>query len=363
LGVWSVSTQYADNDIVSYLGSSYVATNTPPISTLPTNTTYWTLMSSVGAQGPTGVAGAAGPTGLGLTWRGAWSLFTVYHVNDVVGLIGNSYIAVAANTGVNPSTDGGANWQLAAQGSFPANFSPVSGYFLTGFNQTTGTFSSEAALPLTGGNLTGDLGIAQGTAIYLDGLSDYDWGIGLNPTDNSGWFTTGNISGNILKIVIGGVAQTGGFAIGAAGSDYGAMEIDASSYNVWFGHFVVVLGNLTADGRFYANGPTILAPDISLSGAGVSITGASDGGDIVDFFVSGGVSPVSSINSAGVYTPASFTVSSLPAGAEGQFAYATNGRKASEHGGSPPAPVGTGVPVYFSHGQWRVFSTDAQVQS
>lgn len=51
-----------------------------------------------------------------------------------------------------------------------------------------------------------------------------------------------------------------------------------------------------------------------------------------------------------------FTVAGLPAGATGQYAYATNGRKVGEGAGS-----GTGVPVYFSTAQWRVFSTDAQV--
>jgi len=53
-----------------------------------------------------------------------------------------------------------------------------------------------------------------------------------------------------------------------------------------------------------------------------------------------------------------FTVASLPSGLEGDQSYATNGRKVGEGVGS-----GTGVPVYFSNGQWRVFSTDAQVQA
>lgn len=51
-----------------------------------------------------------------------------------------------------------------------------------------------------------------------------------------------------------------------------------------------------------------------------------------------------------------FTVAELPAGTEGQTAYATNGRKVGEGGGS-----GTGVPVYWSTGSWRVYSTDAAV--
>jgi hypothetical protein len=53
-----------------------------------------------------------------------------------------------------------------------------------------------------------------------------------------------------------------------------------------------------------------------------------------------------------------YTVATLPSGSEGQQTYATNGRKVGEGSGS-----GTGVPVYFSNGQWRVYSTDAAVQS
>jgi hypothetical protein len=54
-----------------------------------------------------------------------------------------------------------------------------------------------------------------------------------------------------------------------------------------------------------------------------------------------------------------FTVAVLgSSGVEGQIAYATNGRKVGEGSGA-----GTGVPVYFSNGAWRVYSTDDAVQS
>jgi len=52
----------------------------------------------------------------------------------------------------------------------------------------------------------------------------------------------------------------------------------------------------------------------------------------------------------------SYVVASLPAGTEGALAYATNGRKVGEGAGA-----GTGVPVYWSTGSWRVYSTDATV--
>jgi hypothetical protein len=52
-----------------------------------------------------------------------------------------------------------------------------------------------------------------------------------------------------------------------------------------------------------------------------------------------------------------FTVVNLPPSpSAGQTAYATNGRKIGEGAGG-----GTGVPVYYSNGAWRVYSTDAPV--
>lgn len=52
-----------------------------------------------------------------------------------------------------------------------------------------------------------------------------------------------------------------------------------------------------------------------------------------------------------------YKVNQLPPSAkEGFLLYATDGRKVGEGAGA-----GTGVPVYFSNGQWRVFSTDLQV--
>lgn len=57
----------------------------------------------------------------------------------------------------------------------------------------------------------------------------------------------------------------------------------------------------------------------------------------------------------------SYTVANLPTkGATGQFAWASNGRKASEGVGA-----GTGVPVYFNPATstWLDFYSNAQVQA
>jgi hypothetical protein len=54
-----------------------------------------------------------------------------------------------------------------------------------------------------------------------------------------------------------------------------------------------------------------------------------------------------------------YTVAQLPANkdlVESQTAFATNGRKVGEGAGH-----GSGVPVYWSAGFWRVYSTDTPV--
>ncbi len=61
------SASYAANDVVTYNGSSYVATAAsagPSNPTPDTNTTAWSIMAAQGAQGPAGSAGAAGAPGL-----------------------------------------------------------------------------------------------------------------------------------------------------------------------------------------------------------------------------------------------------------------------------------------------------------
>lgn len=58
------------------------------------------------------------------------------------------------------------------------------------------------------------------------------------------------------------------------------------------------------------------------------------------------------VSGSGIIT----TVALLPAGTEGLRAFATNGRKIGEGPGS-----GSGVPVYYSAGQWRVVSSDQPV--
>jgi hypothetical protein len=62
------------------------------------------------------------------------------------------------------------------------------------------------------------------------------------------------------------------------------------------------------------------------------------------------------IVAAGPVRPGLFTVATLPAGATGAIVYASNARKVGEAAGA-----GTGVPAYYSNGNWRRLSDDSPV--
>jgi len=157
-GNWSSSTAYALNDAVFASGSAYVAlqsnTNVQPPAlgkwdlivqkgdTGPTGAQGTTgatgAQGAAGPQGPAGQTGDAGPQGpagaagangaqgsagangvpgpigpAGLTWKGNWSSLTSYAVNDAVLIGGSAYVAIQANTNVQPPVSG--TWDLLAQ--------------------------------------------------------------------------------------------------------------------------------------------------------------------------------------------------------------------------------------------------------
>jgi hypothetical protein len=160
VGVWSATVGYVLNDIVSYNGSSYAVTGSPTVGINPaTDTGNWSLIASVGAQGPAGPQGVQGATGLGFTWKGAWSPLASYFVNDVVGLLGASYVAVTPNVDVNPSTDNGSTWQIIASPGLPPN----------GVTWTAGFGPPVAAAPVGSlySNQTGSMGSPPTHTLYV----------------------------------------------------------------------------------------------------------------------------------------------------------------------------------------------------
>lgn len=129
-----------------------------------------------------------------------------------------------------------------------ANNALLIGASIGGFQFET---SAGGTFAFSGGNLTltgGSIGIPRNFALYLDGVSDKDWGVGVNPTDNGGWFTTTHATSNILKIVygIGGEGISDGFAIGVSGRT-STLELDQANKG-WFLGDLDIAGVLTNTG-------------------------------------------------------------------------------------------------------------------
>jgi hypothetical protein len=206
---WSNSAAYAVGDAVSENGSSYIAllanTDINPATDVSGSGGHWALLAAEGAvgaagsqgiqgatgaigvtgsqgiQGPTGAVGAtgsqgiqgasgavgatgatgttgatgaAGPTGPPVNFRNAWNSSATYAVGDAVSENGSSYIALLANTNVNPVGDisgSGGHWAiLAAEGATGAAGSqgvqgPIGATGATGSQGLQGTTGAAGA--------------------------------------------------------------------------------------------------------------------------------------------------------------------------------------------------------------------------
>jgi hypothetical protein len=104
-GDWSSTVKYVKYDFVTYLVNGIVQTfeclsDATPISTLPTNTTYWI---------PRVIQGEKGASGLGLTPRGVWNNIALYMVNDFVSYDSSFWQCLNQNSNSEPS-DTNTNW-------------------------------------------------------------------------------------------------------------------------------------------------------------------------------------------------------------------------------------------------------------
>lgn len=105
-GVYSPTTQYQINNFVLYniegTNRVYICIKTPSIGIAPTNTTYWRELSIRGEQGESGV---------GLSFRYAWSSAQTYYVDDVVSYNNSVWLCTARNSNQAPSSQS-SYWTL-----------------------------------------------------------------------------------------------------------------------------------------------------------------------------------------------------------------------------------------------------------
>lgn len=99
-GVWSSGTSYVTNNFVTYTVSGltllYLAVSDPPLGTVPTNQTYWRLLTIQGQQGQ---------SGQGLSYRQEWNVSTSYGVNNAVTYDGALWMAIQPSQGREPSSN------------------------------------------------------------------------------------------------------------------------------------------------------------------------------------------------------------------------------------------------------------------
>lgn len=95
MGTWNANVQYYPYNFAIYQNEIYMTIDTPPLATLPTDTTYWLYLNIRGEQGAPGT---------NVTMRYNWNDFRTYQLNDLVVYNNNIYVALRENTNVVPGT-------------------------------------------------------------------------------------------------------------------------------------------------------------------------------------------------------------------------------------------------------------------
>jgi len=240
---------------------------------------------------------------------------------------------------------------IPGQGGTASNCNIVSGdtggkLIIGGNSNYTNSFTPNSEYMDLGGNSVAFKGTTNGgTQININESSTFSPASGssayvahyVNPTINQTSSASGSYTALKIAVIETSVLGTANKLIDCyAGSSGTTPEFSVSSAGT-----VALAGTLT----FGSSADT----GISRLGAASLAVGNGTAGDY-----SGSLKCAVCINKG-------FTVALLPSTAatgmvEGAVAYATNGLKVGETTGS-----GTGVPVYYSNGYWRVYSTDLAV--
>jgi hypothetical protein len=186
MGAWVSTTEYPVNTIVSYNGSSWISIlDNPNTNHAPeTSPTFWQNLAN------------------GFNFTKAWSSSTAYNPTDVVTELGSTFLAIKANTNIDPSTDyftnGGTNWQLLAQAGATGATGPANTTVSVG-TTTTGAPGSTASVTGVAGSgtltlnftvpqgVTGPTGPTGATGVGLTGPTGPTGGTGVTgPTGNTG---------------------------------------------------------------------------------------------------------------------------------------------------------------------------------
>ncbi len=150
-GVVATSSKTINACYNTTTGALRIVPTTPPTCTVSEMSLSWNVQGPAGPEGPQGNQGIPGPHGIPgpqgiqgvqgnqgnqgnqgppVNFKGPWSSSTPYPIGDAVSEYGSSYIALEANTNVDPSNDvmtSGGHWALlASSATVPANITKLS---------------------------------------------------------------------------------------------------------------------------------------------------------------------------------------------------------------------------------------------
>jgi hypothetical protein len=131
IGIYSATTQYHKNNIVLYniSGQNYLYINTydgtTPLGTLPTNPSYWRIIT---------IQGQKGEAGSSTTFYFNWDSSIEYHTNNVVCIGSSLYVALQDNVNNVPYV-GSEYWERIF--TVPQQYYPVQA------NQPEGAMSGD----------------------------------------------------------------------------------------------------------------------------------------------------------------------------------------------------------------------------
>lgn len=136
---WANSSLYQPGDVVRYGGYQFVSTN-ESTNILPTNTSYWSVIST------------------GFTVQGTYSNATAYKPGDVVQFGGYVYVAKVDTTGVLPSNT--SNWDIVSYGE---RWNDAWANTSTYYKGDTVRYGGSAYISVTHGNINNEPDPASNT--------------------------------------------------------------------------------------------------------------------------------------------------------------------------------------------------------
>jgi hypothetical protein len=137
-GTYSAGTAYSYNDLVKYGANLYAYTNSVGnTGIVPTNTTYWTLVTE------------------GISYKGTYTAATLYYKNDIVTDGTNTYIVLVQHTSTSsPVALGNSNLEIIALGQqgLPNQTGNINKLLTTDGTSTSWTGTTKLAKQYVGNN-------------------------------------------------------------------------------------------------------------------------------------------------------------------------------------------------------------------